>query len=139
MMYNFYKTNIDNKKSLKESLPDASRFVKKLLKELTIFVIMSDLLIAIKEKYKDDNVVQRIMIIKIVNQLKISHNLIKKKKKLKLSDYKIHNQMLYINSRLYVSNHSKLKTKIIKYIHEFPSNEYVKRSLIYDKINLYYY
>ena len=31
---------------------------------------MSDLLIAIKKKYKDNDIVQRIITIKIVNQLK---------------------------------------------------------------------
>ena len=57
MMYNFYKISIDNKKSLKESLFDALRFVEKFLKELTIFVITFNLLIAIKKEYKSDNII----------------------------------------------------------------------------------
>ena len=56
-MYNFYKINIDNEKLLKKSLFNASRFIKKSLKELTIFVITFDLLIAIKKEYKNDNII----------------------------------------------------------------------------------
>ena len=56
-MYNLYKTNINNKKSLKKSLFDASRFIEKSLKKLTTFVITSDLLIAMKKRYENDNVI----------------------------------------------------------------------------------
>ena len=51
-MYNFYKINIDNEKLLKESLFDISKLVEKFLKESIIFVIIFNLLIAIKEKYE---------------------------------------------------------------------------------------
>ena len=46
--------------------------------------------------------------------------------------------MFYINSRLHVSNYFKFKIKIIKYIYEFSSNEYVKKLSIYNKIYYYY-
>ena len=47
--------------------------------------------------------------------------------------------MLYINFRLYISNHFKFKIKIIKYIYEFSSGEYIKKLSIYNKISYYYY
>ena len=56
-MYNFFKININNENLLKKSLFNISRFIKKLLKNLTIFVITFNLLNAIKEKYKNDNIV----------------------------------------------------------------------------------
>ena len=79
-MYNFYKTSIDNEKSLKESLFNILKFIKKLLKKLTIFIITFDLLNEIKKRYERDNIVQRIIIIKVANLLKIFYNLIKKRK-----------------------------------------------------------
>ena len=81
MIYDLYETSVDNKKSLKElllhtfatlrldengvinkkllkeSLINISRIIKKLLKELIIFVIDSNLLIRIREAYKRDNIV----------------------------------------------------------------------------------
>ena len=57
MMYNFYEININNKKFLKESLFDISRFIKKSLKELTILVITFDLLIAMKKEYESDDII----------------------------------------------------------------------------------
>ena len=47
--------------------------------------------------------------------------------------------MLYINFRLYVLNYFKFKIKIIKYIHEFSLNEYIKKLSIYNKVSYYYY
>ena len=47
--------------------------------------------------------------------------------------------MFYINSRLYVLNYFKFKIKIIKHIHEFSLNENIKKLLIYNKVNYYYY
>ena len=56
MIYNFYKTNIDNEKSLKELLFNILKFIEKSLKELIIFVITFDLLIAMKKEYESDDV-----------------------------------------------------------------------------------
>ena len=56
-MYNFYKTNIDNKKLLKKLLFDISKFVEKSLKKLIIFIIKFNLLIAIKKKYEKNNII----------------------------------------------------------------------------------
>ena len=47
--------------------------------------------------------------------------------------------MFYIDSRLYVLNYFEFKIKIIKHIHEFSLNEYIKKLLIYDKVSCYYY
>lgn len=51
-MCNFYKTNIDNEKSLKESLFNAPKSVKKLLKKLTCFIITFNSLNKLKKIYK---------------------------------------------------------------------------------------
>ena len=51
MMYDLYKTNIDNEKLLKESLSNTPKLIKKLLKKLTTFIIIFNLLIAIKKRY----------------------------------------------------------------------------------------
>ena len=55
-MYNFYKTNIDNKESLKKSLFNVSRPVKKSLKESTTLITTFNLLIAMKKKYESNDV-----------------------------------------------------------------------------------
>lgn len=49
MIYDLYKTNIDNEKSLKELLFNVLKFIKKLLKKSITFVITSDLLNEIKK------------------------------------------------------------------------------------------
>ena len=79
------------------------------------------------------------MIAKIFDQKKIFHDLIKKEVKIKFENYEIHDQILYIEKRLYISNNSKLKTKIIKDIHKFLSKKYAGKFFIYDKISIYYY
>ena len=79
------------------------------------------------------------MAIKIVNQLKISHNFVKERVRLELSDYEIYNQMLYINFKLYVFDHLKFKIKIIKHIHEFSSSEHTRKSSTYNKMSYHYY
>ena len=56
-MYNLYKININNEKSLKESLFDVLKSVKKSLKESITFVVTFDLLIAMKKEYENDNVI----------------------------------------------------------------------------------
>ena len=79
------------------------------------------------------------MAAKTVNQFKIPYDLIKDGVRLELSDCEIHDQMLYIGPRLYVSNHLKLKTKIIKHIHESPSGGHAGRLSTYDKVSCHYY
>ena len=56
-MYNFYKINIDNEKLLKKSFFNISKLVEKLLKESIIFIIIFNLLIAIKEEYEKINII----------------------------------------------------------------------------------
>lgn len=56
-MYNLYKININNEKLLKESLSNTPRPIKELLKELTSFIITSNLLITIKKEYENDNII----------------------------------------------------------------------------------
>ena len=57
MIYNLYKTNIDNKKLLKKSLFNIVKSVKEFLKELIIFVITFNSLIAMKKKYEKNDIV----------------------------------------------------------------------------------
>ena len=54
MIYNLYKINIDNKKLLKKSLFDISKFIKKILKKSIIFIIIFNLLIMIKKNEKNN-------------------------------------------------------------------------------------
>ena len=57
MIYNFYKTIIDNEKLLKESLFNVLKGIEKSLKKLITFVITFDLLITMKKEYENDNVI----------------------------------------------------------------------------------
>ena len=36
-------------------------------------------------------------------------------------------------------NNAELKIRIIKFIYDFSSSDYIKRVIIYNKINIYYY
>ena len=57
MIYDFYKININNEKSLKESLFNALKLIEKSLKKSITLVATFDLLIAIKKGYENDNVI----------------------------------------------------------------------------------
>ena len=48
-MYNLYEININNKKLLKKSLFNVSKFVEKSLKKSIAFIITFNLLISIKK------------------------------------------------------------------------------------------
>ena len=92
-----------------------------------------------KKVYRENDILQRIIVAKIFNQRKIPYDLIKNEIRIKLEDCEIYNDIFYIKKRIYVLDNAKLKTRIIKNIHESLLKEYVERLFIYDKINNYYY
>ena len=79
------------------------------------------------------------MIAKTAEYLRISHDLIKEGVRLKLEDYVIYNEMLYLESRLYISDSLELKIRIVKYIYEAFFGGHVGRFFIYNRLSSYYY
>ena len=65
--------------------------------------------------------------------------MIKNNLKLKLSDYYLHDELLYINNRLYVLNIPELRIKIIRGIYNSSLEGYTSRLLIYNRLSRYYY
>ena len=51
----------------------------------------------------------------------------------------MHENLLYINDKLYVFDDIKLRTKIIRDIHDSPSKNHVDKLFIYDRLFRYYY
>ena len=93
----------------------------------------------LREAYENDTVVQRIMAAKATGQPRIPHDLIKEGVRVELGDCEIHQQMLYVGSRLYVPNKPELKTDIIKQIHESLPGGHAGRSSTYDRVSSHYY
>ena len=109
------------------------------MEELTVSVTGIDLMAQVREAYEEDTIVQRIMAAKTPGQPRILHDLIKEGVRLELGDCKIHGQMLYIGSRLYVPDKPKLKTNIIKNIQESLPGGHAGRSSTYDRVSSHYY
>ena len=65
--------------------------------------------------------------------------MIKNNLKLELKDCHIHYELLYVNERLYISNISELRTKIIRDIYDIPLEGHAGRLSIYDRLNKHYY
>ena len=130
------KSNI---KSLLKSLIEVFR--KKLNVELkkAFAVEISNLLRQIKKVYKYDDIIQNIIQIKILGERKLSLNIIKNNVKIELEDCKMHKDLLYINDKLYVFNDMKLRTKIIRDIHDFSLKDHVDKSFIYNRLFRHYY
>ena len=70
---------------------------------------------------------------------KFPFEIIKNHIKLKLKEYKVHENLLYINNRIYIFDVPEIRIRIIKNIHDFSSEDYANRLSIYDKIFVYYY
>ena len=139
IIYDLYKTNINNEIFLKKSLFYILKIVEKFLKKLIIFIVKIDLITQIKEMYIENEIAQRIIITKIFEQKRIFYNLIKKRVRIELKNCEIYNDIFYIKSRFYVFDNLKLKTKIVKNTYKLLLNKHIKRSSIYEKINKYYY
>ena len=59
--------------------------------------------------------------------------------RLKLREYYIYKDLLYINNRLFISNKSELRTRILRIIHETLLEEYVNYFSIYERLSTYYF
>lgn len=139
MIYDFCETGINGEESLEELSPDASGSAEESLEESAAPVTSSELVDQVKDKYQSDDIVLRIMAAKTANQARIPHDLTKKGVRIELGDCQIHDQMLYVGSRLYVPDDPELKTKIIKHIHESPPGGHAGRSSTYDRVSSHYY
>ncbi len=139
MIYDLCETGVDNEESLEESLPNISGPVEESLEESTAPVTSPDVLTQVSQAYGEDTVVQRIMESKIAGQGKIPHDLVKAGVRIELRDCEIHDQMLYVGSRLYVPDNPELKTRIIKHIHELLPGGHAGRSSTYDRVSSHYY
>ena len=93
----------------------------------------------IKRVYEYDNIIQNIIQVKILNERKLSFDIIKNNVKIELGDCKIHENLLYINDKLYVSDDIKLRTKIIRDIHDSSLKDHVDKLFIYNRLSRYYY
>ena len=51
----------------------------------------------------------------------------------------MYKDLLYINDKFYVSDDMKLRTKIIRDIYDFPSENHVDKLFIYNRLFRYYY
>ena len=76
---------------------------------------------------------------KTFNNRRLFLKIIKNNLKLKLRNYHIHDELLYVNKRLYVSNVLKLRIKIIKNIYDISLKNHVDRFFIYNRLNKHYY
>ena len=102
-------------------------------------VEVSNLLRQIKKIYEHDNIIQNIIQIKVSGERKLSLDIIKNNFKIELKDCKMHENLLYINDKLYISDDMKLRTKIIRDIHDFPSKNHVDKLFTYNRLFRYYY
>ncbi len=124
MIYDLCETGIDSEESLEES---------------TVPVTNSDLMAQVREAYGGDEIIQRVMAAKAAGQPRIPQDLLKEGIRIELGDCTIHDNMLYVGTRLYVPDNPELKTKIIRYVHESPPGGHAGRSSTYDRLSSHYY
>ena len=94
----------------------------------------------LRKIYSRDKILQKIIKINANDNRRISLDLIRKKDlRIKLRNYRIEIELLWINNRWYVSKKETLYTRIIKKIHESSSKEHFDRVITYDRLNRYYY
>ena len=79
------------------------------------------------------------MKVKRFDHRKISIDLIRKELKLKLKDYEIKENFLWMKDRIYVLEKKSFYVNIIKQTHESLLENHVKRDATYDKVNRHYY
>ena len=140
MIYDLCETGDGNEESQEESLPDAPGPVEESNEESTGPVTDgTDIYARVQEAYKKDDDIQRIMAAKVAGQQRIPHDLIKNGMRLELGDCKIHDDMLYVGSRLYVPDDITLKTQIIRNAHDSPPGGHAGRSSTYDRVSSHYY
>lgn len=99
-----------------------------------------DVIASIKLAMKQDDTVQRIMLAKTTEDRKVPPDIVRKEKiKLELGDCHIRNDLLYVKDRIYVPNDPKLKTSILKEIHESPPGGHAGRASTYKRLSRHYY
>ena len=75
----------------------------------------------------------------MLRRRKLPLKIIKNNIKLKLKNCEIHEDLLYINDKFYISDNSKLRIEIIRLVYDILFNKYIKRLFIYDRFSRYYY
>lgn len=99
-----------------------------------------ELISQIEAACRDDELIQGIMQAKLTGLRKIPPELSKKNYlKLELADCQIHQNLLYVNNRLFVPDVPELRTRIIREIHETPPGGHAGRSSTYSRLSTHYY
>ena len=75
----------------------------------------------------------------MLGQKKLPLKIIKNNIKFELRDYKIYEDLLYINNKLYISNNPELRIKIIEDIYNSPLSGHADKLFTYNRFFHYYY
>lgn len=138
MIYDLSETGVGDEESAEESSSTTSGHVEEPSEESTVSVT-EDIISQVQKAYGEDNTIQRLLNAKISGQQRIPPDLVKEGIKIELGDCEVHDNMLYIGPRLYVPDDSRLRTQIIKDIHESPPGGHAGRSSTYDRVSTHYY
>ena len=137
------QNNPNNEKSSVElslrPLAEASKKKSNIESKEAFIAEASNLLRQIKSAYKHDDTIQNIIQAKMSRQKKLPLEIIKNNVKLELRDCKIHEDLLYVNNRLYIPDDPELRTKIIRDIHDSPPGGHAGRSSTYNQLSRHYY
>ena len=89
IIYDLNEKDINDEKLLKNSSSIALKsFIKKSIKELiNNLIIEPNIMLTMKDLYKKNDILQRIIYAKEIEQIKIPQNLIKENLRLKLENY----------------------------------------------------
>ena len=99
----------------------------------------SDLLRRIRDASGNDDTIQDIILAKASGHRKLPLEIIKNKVKLELGDCTIHEDLVYVNDRLYVPDDPELRTEIIRMVHDLPPGGHAGRASTYDRLSRHYY
>ena len=140
-MYDLGERGIDDEELLEESSSTVSKSsVKESNEESTgDFITESNIITQVKNLYKKNKTLQRIMHVKMGGERKISQNLIKEELRIELEDYQVKNRMLYVRKKLYVFNVATLKIRIVKFIYDSLLDDHKERVSTYDRVSAHYY
>ena len=156
MIYNISKQKLSNKEFNKELLKDLERAISRELnnklfivdlaleanksnKDLVknAFINNNKVIQLLYKAYINNKIVQVILTIKEISNRKLF--LFYKNAKIKLEDYEVFNNLLYIVKRLYISNNLELQIKIINKLYKSRLRGYKRKIVIYIKVSKYYY
>ena len=91
----------------------AERPVKKLIEESAGPLSIEEVIKYIKYIYPDNEMAQRIIASKVDRNRKIPPDLVKQGIRIKIGDYKVRDEMLYIRKRLYIPNVNNVRVKVL--------------------------